>query len=321
MSDQIISQIGHELRAAGSVAIVSHIRPDGDAVGSVLGLGLSLKAAGKQAQMVLADGVPSKLRYLRGSDLIERRILPQPDLIVSLDASDLKRLGDAIGVSGPPQINIDHHITNENYARLNLVDLDAASTAEIVAQCLQPWDLPVNLEVAEALLTGIVTDTLGFKTSSVTPHTLRIAAQLMEIGANVTEIYRQALEMRSYQALQFWGYGLNRIERVNGLIWTSLTMEDRGQANYPGRDDADLINVLSSVEDANIAIIFVEQSQDRVKVSWRAKPGFDVSGIATSFGGGGHPAASGADIAGSLEEVRSRVVSDTLSNMQVSEPT
>lgn len=321
MNEQVISQIEQQLQSAGSVTVISHIRPDGDAVGSVLGLGLALKAAGKRVQMVLADGVPSKFRFLNGSELIVHRLVSKSDLIVSLDASDLSRLGNGIAELGSPQINIDHHITNENYARLNLVDLDAAATAEILAYCLERWKLPVNLEVAEALLTGIVTDTLGFKTSSVTPRTMRTAARLMEFGADINQIYRQALDMRSYQALQFWGCGLNRIERVDGLVWTTLTLEDRGHANYPGRDDADLINVLSSIDDANIVIIFVEQSKGKVKVSWRAKPGFDVSSIATSFGGGGHPAASGAEIKGSIDEVRSRVVNDTLASMQISELT
>jgi phosphoesterase RecJ-like protein len=116
---------------------------------------------------------------------------------------------------------------------------------------------------------------------------------------------------RSFEAVRFWGKGLININREGPIIWTSLTIEDRKSAGYSGRDDADLINVLSSIKNASIAIIFVEQPKGSIKVSWRAQPGIDISQIALSFGGGGHPAAAGADIQGVLEEVSSDVLQRT----------
>jgi phosphoesterase RecJ-like protein len=159
------------------------------------------------------------------------------------------------------------------------------------------------------LLTGLVTDTIGFRTENVTAPVLRLAADLMEAGADLAEIYRRSLVDRSFEAVRLWGAGLGRIERSGRLVWTSLTLDDRRLARYPGRDDADLINILSSIDGADIAIIFIEQPNGRVKVSWRAQPGYDVSKLALSLGGGGHAAASGVEIPGTLPEV-SRAILD-----------
>jgi phosphoesterase RecJ-like protein len=146
----------------------------------------------------------------------------------------------------------------------------------------------------------------------MTAHALHLAANLVEYGASLPELYNQTLVRRSYEAALYWGQGLSRLNRKDRMIWTSLTLEDRLKAGYTGNDDADLINVLSTIDDMDISLIFVEQKDGRVKVSWRAQPGLDVSQIAFHFGGGGHAAASGAEIAGSLEEVQEKVLRATL---------
>jgi phosphoesterase RecJ-like protein len=169
----------------------------------------------------------------------------------------------------------------------------------------------ISQPVAAALLNGLITDTLGSRTSNMTPQALRLAADLMEKGGNLPELYQRALVTRSFEATRYWAAGLNSIQRDGKLVWTSLSLKDRHAAGYPGRDDADLVNILSSIDDAEIAIIFVEQSNGHVKVSWRAKPGVDVSRVALQFGGGGHPAASGADITGDLVAVQAAVLQAT----------
>lgn len=302
--------IEQQLRQAKSLVILSHIRPDGDAVGSLLAMGLALQAADKQVQMVLADGVPYNLRHLSGSEQIRRTIdLHEYDLSIVVDCSDLHRTGGALG-GRTPDINIDHHVTNTNFASINLVIPEAVATSAILAQYLPVWNLQISQPVASALLSGIVTDTIGFRTSNMTPETLRLSAMLMEHGANLPELYTHALISKTFQAARYWGLGLSKLQRENGLVWTTLTLEDRKQAQYPGNDDADLVNILSAVE-GDIAVIFVEQSSGNVKVSWRARPGFDVSQIALQFGGGGHPAAAGADIKKPLEVVQKQVLDVT----------
>jgi phosphoesterase RecJ-like protein len=319
MNKDILAEIGVRLHSAEKPMIISHIRPDGDAVGSLLGLGLALQVAGKEAQMVLADPVPPNLRQLPGARLITRKPEGPYDLIVVLDSSDLLRTGNVLTIPHTngqpafiePDINIDHHVTNLNFAHLNYVDVEAVATSEILARILPEVGFQITETVASVLLTGIITDTLGFMTSNMTPRALRVAADLMEAGANLPELYTEALKRRSFQGARLWGLGLVKLQREGPIIWTSLTLTDRRAVEYPGKDDADLINILSSIEDASVALIFVEQAPEEIKVSWRSQPGVDVSKIALAFGGGGHPAASGAMVKGSLEEVQERVLQAT----------
>lgn len=315
MSSEIIQAIGEAFSQAKRVLIVSHIRPDGDAIGATMGLGLALQAVGKTVQMVLADGLPRSFRFLKGSDQVHHRVKQDFDLSVVLDCSDLLRTGGVLA-DRQPDINIDHHITNLNFARLNLVMPGAVATSAILAEFLPEWGFEVNTDIANALLTGIVSDTLGFRTSNMTAQALYLAGGLVEHGADLPDLYNQALVRRSYEGALYWGQGLTRLNRKDRLIWTSLTLEDRLKAGYTGNDDADLINVLSTVDDTDIAVIFVEQKEGRVKVSWRAQPGVDVSQIAFQFGGGGHAAASGAEIPGSLEEVQGKVLQATLDMLE-----
>jgi phosphoesterase RecJ-like protein len=315
MSSEISQAIREALTNAKRVLIVSHIRPDGDAIGATLGLGLALQAAGKTAQMVLADGLPRSFRFLKGSDLVHHRGKGEFDLSVVLDCSDLLRTGGVLA-DQQPDINIDHHITNLNFARLNLVMPEAVATSAILAEFLPEWGFTIDKDIANALLTGVVSDTIGFRTSNVTAHALHLAANLVESGADLPELYNQALVRRSYEAALYWGQGLSRLKQKDRLIWTSLTLEDRIKAGYTGNDDADLINMLSTVDDMDVTVIFVEQKDGRVKVSWRAQPGVDISQIALQFGGGGHAAASGAEIPGNLEEVQEKVLHATFNMLE-----
>ena len=297
---------------AGSerILLVSHVRPDADAAGSLLGFGLALQAGGKTVQMVLEDG-SDHFEYLPQHDLVQRQPVGEFDMIVVVDCSDPDRVGHVLDDYGKPDLVVDHHKTNLQFGKFNIVEPDQAATAAILYDYLPSWGLPFNSDVATCLLSGIVGDTIGFRTSNVDSILLRRAAALMDLGANLANIYREELVLKSFTAARYWGAGLSRLEHEDGLVWASLTLADREEIGYAGNDDADLVNVLSSVREAEIALIFIEQPQKKVKVSWRARPGFDVSGLAFGFGGGGHAAAAGADIDGSLNEVMQRVIIET----------
>jgi phosphoesterase RecJ-like protein len=273
-------------------------------------MGLSLLAAEKKVQMVLRDGLSNTFRYLEGNDLIRREFGEACDLYITLDCSDLKRTGGVLEGKTVGLV-IDHHITNENFGEINYVAADAVATCAILAEKLPVWGLPVTNQVAKALLTGVISDSIGFRTSNTTSHSLRIAADLMDRGANITELYNKALLSRSFAATKYWGNALSRMQREDNLVWTSLTLQDRKESGYQNNDDADLTNILSSIDPLDVAVLFVEQKPDAVKVSWRARSGLDISSLATSFGGGGHPAASGAEISGSLEDVQGQVLQAT----------
>ena len=305
MTENITGAIKERLAKAKDILITSHVRPDGDAVGSLIGLGLALKQAGKNVQLVLADGVPSSFKYLEGSDMVQTKIVGTFDTFITVDCADFKRTGKPFESVGQPDINIDHHITNEKFGKLNLIEGEEVATSAILTNHLSAWGYEITKPVAAALLTGIVTDTLGFRNWNTTPDSLRQTATLMEIGVNMPDIYMRALIRRSYEATRYWGQGLSKLERKNGMVWATLTLEDRKTAGYSGNDDADLINTISAVDGFKVGMIFVEQSDNRVKVSWRAlEKGVDVSPIAKHFGGGGHAAAAGADISGSLKEIQ-----------------
>lgn len=308
LDNALLWQAIERFRTAQRILLVCHIRPDGDAIGSLLGLGLALRSLGKSVEMVSEDGVPSDSRHLEGSSDIKRKAKGDFDLVCVLDSSDLGRTGSVLQDRGAVDVNIDHHPTNLNFASLNLVDVQAVATAEIIADLLAAWELAISPAIAAALLTGLVTDTIGFRTSNVTPATLKLAARLMEAGADLPVLYRRALVDRPFEAMRLWGAGLSRLERSGRLLWTTLTLDDRKTAEYPGRDDADLVNILSAVEGVDIAVIFVEQPNGRVKISWRAQPGFDVSQIARNLGGGGHAAAAGVEIQGNLPEIQAEIL-------------
>jgi bifunctional oligoribonuclease and PAP phosphatase NrnA len=302
-------RIRDRIQSAQRVLVTSHIRPDGDAIGSSLALGLALLDARKQVQVVLADGLPASFRHLPGSENIRTKADGEFDLIISVDCSDLKRVGKALDGYHPPDIVIDHHSTTEPFGALNLIDPQAAATASVLTRYMQLWGLNLTAPIAANLLTGLVTDTLGFRTSNTTPEVLRQAADLIELGADMTRLYYLSLVRRTFPATKYWGAGLSNLTRTDGIVWTSLTLADRKKSNYTGNDDADLISVISSIDEADIAIIFTEQNKHKTKVSWRGlKPNVDVAQIASQFGGGGHKAASGAELTGTLEDIQERVL-------------
>ncbi len=319
MNKDQIQAFGDLVSRADRILIISHIRPDGDAVGSTLGLGLILEEMGKEVSLVLEDGVPKVFNHLTGTDRIIREVVGVFDLVIVVDCSDIERIGSVLDDYGEPDVNIDHHPTNTQFAKLNLVRDNAVATVEIIFDLVQELSYPINLPIAEALLTGLLTDSLGFRTSNTNPQTLRIAAELMEVGANLPILYRKAMLEKSVEAVKYWGQGLSGIQMEDRLVWASLSLEDRIVADYPGRDDADLINVLARIKDADISVVFVEQKNGSVKVSWRSRPGFDVSIVATQFGGGGHKPAAGADIKGDLKRVQEEVLEATRISLKKSD--
>jgi phosphoesterase RecJ-like protein len=311
------AELKARLASSQRPAVLSHVRPDGDAVGSLLAVSEALRAAGKDATPVLITGVPRAFSFLPGADSVQRRVPDDLDLLICVDCSDLERTGwTAEQLPRPAEVNIDHHPTNEHFAAYNLVDPRAASTTEILFAWLPEMGLALNESVVASLMTGLVTDTIGFRTSSVTPACLRVAAELLELGAPLQDIYEQSLSRMSYVAARYWGAGLSQLNRDDGLVWATLTLDARRQVGYPGADDADLVNVLTTIEDAQVVVIFVEQPNQQVKISWRSKPGIDVSELASTFGGGGHAAAAGAMIDGGMEEVHARVIKATLGALQ-----
>lgn len=312
MNRELVDQARIRIEQAQRVMICSHTRPDGDAIGSLLALGQALQDAGKHVQMVLEDGVPSALRFMPGS----QQVINQPegafDLVIVVDSSKVDRVGAVLDEVEKVDLNIDHHPDNTHFAQINIVDSTAVSATQILTRLLPQLGLNISSTVAANLLTGMITDTIGFKTDNMHPEVLRMAAELYELGADLPGLYHSAVAAKTFEAARYMGEGLSQLKRQNGLVWTVLTLENRKNAKYPGRDDADLVNIISAIESADVALIFVEQHPNQIKVSWRTRSlEIDVSKVAHQYGGGGHRAAAGAMIEGNLQDVQADVVLTT----------
>jgi phosphoesterase RecJ-like protein len=309
-----VTRIGKMLKDATNIMIAAHLRPDGDAIGSAVGMGLALQAGSKQVQLVFQDPIPARYRFLKGTELIRQSSNEPFDLSVALDCGDLARLGDFFK-DRKPDINIDHHITNERYGQVNLVIPEQVATSAILAEFLPKWGFPLDADSASALCMGLLTDTNGFRIPTVTPATFELAARLMRQGASLPDIYQQALVSQSLQTSKLWGLALSKLQLKQGLVWTSITMQDREQAGYHGKDDAEIANFLSGVEGSRVALLLNEQGAEKVKVSWRSRNHIDVAKLAQNYNGGGHPNAAGAEIAQSLQTVEAEIIKKTLQYM------
>jgi bifunctional oligoribonuclease and PAP phosphatase NrnA len=311
--------VREKLASAKNILIVSHVRPDGDAIGALLGLGLALQKSGKQVEMVLNDGIPDLFTHLPGAEQVKTAPQADFDLFITVDCADFKRTGPQFQSMRKPDINIDHHVTNEKYGQINVIEPQAVATCAMLADHIPHWGLDIDSDVAASLVTGIVTDTLGFRTANTNPDSLRQCAKLMETGIDMPDLYNRALNRRKIASARYWGAGLSSLKSENGIVYGTLTMHDRERCDYSGNDDGDLINIISTIEDHIVGMIFVEQLDGSVKISWRAlQPGVDVSQVAKHFNGGGHPAAAGADIPGTMAELQPLVLETTRQMLNLS---
>lgn len=295
------------LQAAQRVLLTTHAGPDGDGIGSMIGLAMALRSMGKTAVMVCADPVPPDLAFLPDADRIQAvhnlTQLPfDPDLIIVCDSASLPRLGAVHAESQPyfatlPLLNLDHHQTNARFGQVNLVDTTAAATTEIAHALLERLRVEPTQEAATALMTGLVTDTLGFRTDNVTPRTLVLAARLLELGAPLHEICYRVFHATRYEKLKIWGYALANLQRsTDGRIaWTTIPREIRLELGAKESDLSGLAALIEGIEGADVLIIAWDKRKDpnRTQVSLRSHA-VSAAAIAQTLGGGGHAGAAGA---------------------------
>jgi len=297
---------------AASILLVTHVNPDGDAIGSMLGLANALRQRGCAVSWVAVDGgVPDYLAFLPGSDTVRTHVTGSYDLMISLDSSDEERTGEA-GKFGRAHskrvINIDHHVTNTGFGDIHLVKVDAVSTTEIVQLWLATMPQPLTRAIAMPLLTGLVTDTIGFRISAVHAGTLGLAQALIEAGAPLNEIMARTLSSKKFDVMKLWSYVLPTMTLENGVIAANITREDVKRAGLQEVTDGGLVEFLAQANEAQISVVFKEKDDTHVEVGFRCKFGFDVAQVAFQLGGGGHKQASGATITATLEEARARVM-------------
>jgi phosphoesterase RecJ-like protein len=305
-----IPQILDLVSAASRILLVTHVMPDGDAIGSLLGLGHLLEEQGHDVTMICVDPVPDVYSWLPGSQRIVRSGLLHHDLVISLDCSDARRMGevDLSEMQAVPLANIDHHVTNTFFGAVNWVDPSSVATAQMVLNLADFADWEVSAMVATCLLTGLITDTRSFRTPNVDDVALRSALRLTEQGAAINEITQRVLEQRPLASIRLWGQAIERLELKDGVLWTEVTQEMRARWRLPEDGESGLTNFLSGVREASVVVVFSEKNNGTVDVSMRAVPEYDVARIALRLGGGGHPQAAGCTLEGDLEQVRSLVL-------------
>jgi len=311
ISTESLRQSRHLLSETRRPLLVTHVAPDGDAIGSLLGMGWTLLAQGRSPTLACQDALPRRFAFLPGFEKVVQVPPSGPyDLLIVLDCSDLDRIGQISEIVSRdlPVLNIDHHVTNTRFGTVDLVAEDAVSTTHLLYHLIRGLDSPLDERIATCLLTGLVTDTRGFRTANVTPEILRIAVELMEAGAPLTTITRNGLDRRSLATLRLWGAGLARLQSADGIIWTTLPVSVQQTIGHDGYGDAGLANLLIGAEEARVAVVFTEQPNGEIDVGFRAAPGFDVSRIALQLGGGGHALAAGCRVPGPLEAAQRQVL-------------
>lgn len=308
-----LQEIAAELKKPGEILLTTHILPDGDCIGSMLGLGLAMKAAGFRVTMHSADGVPLRYRFLPGAEQIMSGGVPQTDFtrVVTLDCSDPSRLRPIWpSIRDRLLINIDHHATNQRFATLNYVDAAAAATGEIVFDLLEAMGLPLSAQVASAIYVAISTDTGSFKYENTTPRTHLVAARLMEAGAKPQNFSLRVFDLRSRAATFILRTALSSLKFSDDgrIAWMILTEEDMQRTEARDEDLEGIVNFAKNIDEVEVGLIFRAKSDGTVKVAFRSRS-IDVSKVAETCGGGGHPRAAGCSLEADLDTAINRVLS------------
>ena len=293
--------------------LISHPRPDGDTIGSALALRLALMELGKTPIIACEHPLGQNLAYLPGAKYFVYDVHEgvDIDLVVAVDMSDLSRTGVIYKDSWRnhlPLLVIDHHTTNKAFGDVNLVDPFAAATAMLMVDLITALGVQVKDDIATCLLVGLLTDTRGLRTQSTTPSVLRVVSELIEAGGNYIGVMQRTLDSIPYLQMRAWGMALDRLKLDKGLAWTTFPVNVKDKLDIDDFYDLDLGNLLSRVAEANLIAAFIEMRDNTIKVSMRARPGYNVADIAMKLGGGGHKLAAGFTMTGPLDAVLKRVL-------------
>jgi len=299
--------------------ISSHINPEGDSVGSQVALASLLKRLGKEVVILNESPVPHILQFMKGAENILKEI-PRDfnfQAAIILDCPDMSRIGNVSAhiADNKPLINIDHHISNENFGKYSWVDADVSSAGEMVFELFEAFKVKVGYNEAVALYTAIMTDTGSFKYTNTSSRTHRIIAQLIDAGVKPYEIFGKIYESRSLQDTNLLAAALQTLKVTDdekvAWLWVTKEMLKKTKASLEGTEG--IIDFARSIEGVEVAILFRETgTEDRMKVSFRSKGSVDVNKLASFFNGGGHITASGCTVLGKMQDVEKRVLDRAL---------
>ena len=309
-----LDNILEEIKKANKIVIVTHETPDGDAMGSSLGMSLALKQIGKDVDVIIPDYskvfdfMPDVQNIKKESEIKEY------DLAIALDSSDLKRVaGMEYFENAKVNIAIDHHAKNQMFGDYNFVNPSAPACAEIVAGLLDFLGVELSKEIGECLLTGIITDTGGFQYAGVTDATFELAAELLRKGINVSELYRRVLKIKTKPSFKLMKLAISRMEMFEDekIAFTYLNDEDEKNVNAEIGDHEGIVDIGRDIEGVQVSI-FIREREDLkgYKVSLRSNGDINVADLCFLLGGGGHKNAAGCTILGDIETVKNKILTE-----------
>jgi len=312
---------GRLIEGAKKLVLASHVNPDGDSIGSELGLGRSLLARGHEIRILNQDRTPEVFRFVEGDGLaaepytpdVHDAVLAEADLVVLLDNSASDRLGrleSPLRARADRILCIDHHPTLGTPWAWNILEEGSCATAAIVYNLITTAGFLLDRRIAEALYLGLATDTGFFRFNSTSSTAHEIAAALLGAGADPARCYQEVYERNSVAYTRFLGHALARLRLDAGGAVASIriTRDLVDECHATGVDTSEMITSVLAIDGVRLAVLFRELEDGRVKVSLRSKQDLDVHQLATEFGGGGHRNASGIVLAGHLEEVSDRII-------------
>ena len=311
---QPLADAAAAIQASQTIVLACHVNPDGDALGSMLGLALALLPLGKTLTCLSEDGVPAILTFLPGAELVHQTTdQTEFDLALVVDSGDLPRVGSTVQpVIGRARrvVDIDHHVTSGAFGDIRVLDARAASTAEIVYALLLTLQAPITPQIATCLFTGILTDTGSFRFQNVTPNTLTVAAALLEAGAPPAFISEQVFENRTFAATQLLGCALASLQKTpdGKIVWAQITARNFAETHATDQDTEGIVSYVRGVQNTEVGILFREMAGGGVRVSLRSRDTVNVAEIAAQFGGGGHKMASGCTVNLPLADAEKAVI-------------
>jgi phosphoesterase RecJ-like protein len=298
--------------SAASIGALTHKDADGDTLGSALALAHALEPLGKSVPVVSSPPVPQAWWFLPGIERVNRDPLPQQAPIFVFDANDPGRTGEYMQqiVQAPAVINVDHHLTNTHFGTINLVITDAASTGELLYDLFKAWAIDIPPAAAGCLYATLISDTGGFRNDNTSERALRLAAELVSLGADPVLLARGLFRSRPASGLRMQGRILRGLHYEFGdrLVWGSITQAQLRESGAASEQADGAIDQLNTVRGQELAILFKEAGPRLTKVSLRSRDRIDVAEMAARFGGGGHRRAAGVEMAMPLQEAKRKVL-------------
>ncbi len=319
------AEIGEAFKAHNSFAVVSHVRPDGDAIGSILALGHALEQMGKSVRYLNNDGCPESLAFLPGSEKVEVSSEAKDvdvEVAITLDTAAHSRVGEGSLEAIKDAkliINIDHHVSNPGYGDLNYIDSNSPATGQIIYDLLMALDLPISEITRDSIYVAVSTDTGSFQYSGTTQRTYEMAADLVARGLDVGKINELTYDSQPYRKVELMRALLNTLDRSDEgkLVWWDLSLETKNELGLVDDDTEGMIDFIRAVQGVLVAVFFEDLDGGKVRVSMRSKDRrLNASEICGVFGGGGHALAAGIRMSGPISDAREKVLAEIRGRMK-----